>query len=280
MQPRIYILLFLIILAACSQPETKKTGNPKQPNDNPTETKLYWHWQDDFTPSEKSKIKKYISTVTTATFKVLGKYPFEVHYYFKRSDDKNEPIPWAHTIRNKKTQGVRFYINPDFDYEVLMADWTAPHEISHLSIPPVGRENSWFAEGYASYMQYQIMQELGVYTKEEVIQKYQFKIDFIRLEYSDEMTFIENAKLLRAQYNFPALYWGGAKYFIHIDQLLSTQDSISLNDLIKKYQLCCRNKDATIEMLLNSLDKDLKTPLFNDLFEKCNTKSFGEIYYE
>jgi len=175
---------------------------------------------------------------------------------------------------------VRFYINPDFDYEVLLADWTAPHEISHLSIPPVGRKNAWFAEGYASYMQYQIMQELGIYTEEEIAEKYQIKIENIRSDYSDQLIFSENAIRLGNQYNFRAMYWGGAKYFLHIDQLLKEQEGTNLNDLIKKYQSCCRNKDTGIKMLLNSLDKDLKTPLFTDLFEKCNTKPFVEIYYE
>lgn len=274
-----YILILLFILPSCYQPESDSSlEEDKQTKNNIHE--IHWHWDDDFTSTEKSKIKKYISTVTNATFRILGNYPFDVHYYFNRSYDKNEPIPWAHTLRNKKEQGVRFYINPDFEYEILLADWTAPHEISHLSIPSVGKENSWFAEGYASYMQYQIMQELGIYTKEEVMQKYKFKIDYIRLEYSDEMTFTENANLLRNQYNFPAMYWGGAKYFIHINQLLLEQEGFNLNDLIKKYQSCCRNKDTSIEMLLHSLDKDLKTPLFTDLFEKCKTKSFDEIYYE
>jgi hypothetical protein len=48
--------------------------------------------------------------------------------------------------------------------------------------------------------------------------------------------------------------------------------------LIKNYQFGNRNKDKNIEMLLHSLDKELKTPVFMDLYKECNTKPFSEIY--
>ena len=267
------IFFLFLILASCNQ-----VSNDAQKEVTQTRTKLHWHWEDDFSASEKEKIKKYLTKVTDAAFNVLGKYPFDVHYYFIRSDSKNEPIPWAHTERSNKIQGVRFYINPDFSYDDLIADWTAPHEISHLSIPHLGKENSWFAEGYASYMQYQIMQQLGVYTKEEVAKKYQEKIENIKNDYSDKLNFVENAKSLRNKYNFPAMYWGSAKYFMNIDSLLKFQEGINLNSLIKKYQLSRRNKDKNIVMLLNSLDQNLKKPIFTNLYNECNTKSFFEIY--
>jgi hypothetical protein len=278
--PFIFFLLF--ILASCNQDENKvqekETPSSILEAEISTETKLIWHWEDDFSPAEKEKIKKYITEVSDAAFNLLGKYPFDIHYFFHRSDSQNEPIPWAHTERSKKIQGVRFYINPLFSYQDLISDWTAPHEISHLSIPHLGKENSWFAEGYASYMQYQIMQELGVYTKDEVAKKYQEKIDNIKDDYSDTLTFIDNAKALRARYNFPAMYWGSAMYFIQLNQLLESQESISLNECIKKYQSCCRTKDKGIEKLLLTLDKDFKKPVFTNLYNECNTKSFVEIY--
>lgn len=276
-----HILIFLLSIFVSCNNETKDVSQ-KETQTEVTQigTKLHWHWEDDFTSAERTKIKKYITAVSLATFKILGNYPFDVHYYFKRSDNKSEPIPWAHTERSKKIQAVHFHINPDFDYDVLYSDWTAPHEISHLSIPFLGNENSWFAEGYASYMQYQIMQELGIYTKDQVDKKYQEKIRNIQNDYSEDLVFTENSKSLRKRYNFPAMYWGGAKYFMHIDSLLRLQEGTNLNDLIMKYQICCRNKDKNIEMLLQSLDKDLKVPIFNNLYRECTTKPFREIYKE
>lgn len=274
-----HIIFMFLLFASCNNASNEEQIVKKQTESQVfSETKLFWHWEDDFTNAEKAKIKKYIFTVTQATFNILGNYPFDVHYYFERSDSKTEPIPWAHTERSKKNQGVRFYINPDFDYEILFADWTAPHEISHLSIPFVGRENSWFAEGYASYMQYQIMQELGIYTPEEVAEKYKKRIDNVKSDYSNDMAFIENANALRKEYNYPAMYWGGAKYFMHVDSILLSQEGKSLNALIKEYQSCCRGKDKNVEMLLQNLDGKLKKPVFMNLYKDCNIKSFDELF--
>lgn len=256
------------------KPEEKEVIETKEVS---PQTKLYWHWEDKFTTSEKTKIKKYITQVTEATFNILGTYPFDIHYYFHQSNSENEPIPWAHTERKKNKQGVRFYINPELDDEILFNDWTAPHEISHLAIPFVGKENSWFAEGFASYMQYQIMQEMGIYTKEEIKERYRKRIAKIRNDYSDEMVFVENAKALRAKYNFPAMYWGGAMYFIYLNEILVKEEGKTVNEIIKQYQTF-RRKDKDIEMLLNSLDKDLKTPLFRNHFERCSNGSFKQIY--
>lgn len=272
------LILLISIFFSCNQESNHVSGKQELADTTEIGTAIIWHWEDNFSPSEKEKIIKYITKVSEATFRLLGNYPFEVHYYFKRSESETEPIPWAHTVRKNKKQGVRFYINPNFGEDILHADWTAPHEISHLSIPYLGKENSWFSEGYASYMQYQIMQELGIYTQEEVNQKYEEKIRNIQSDYSDTMVFTENAKALRSRYNFPALYWGGAKYFMQADAILRRQEGKSLNALVKEYQLDRRKKDKDLESLLNSWDKDLKTPIFRKLYEDCNSKSFGEIY--
>lgn len=236
-----------------------------------------WHWEAEFTKPEQDKIQKYISTVAAASFKVLGNYPFTIHFYIERSDSKNEPIPWAHTERSKNIQAVRFHINPDFDYDMFFADWTAPHEISHLSIPYLGKENAWFAEGYASYMQYQIMQEMGVYTKAEVKNKYLDKKQLIKNAYNDDLAFVKNANLLKKRYNFPALYWGGAQYFIKINELLAKQQTSLVNE-IKQYQTCCRLKDNDMSSLLNSLDSNLETAVFKPMLDTCKTLSFQEVF--
>ena len=79
----------------------------------------------------------------------IGSYPFTVTYYLSRKDNASEPVPWANTVRSGE-QAVEFYVDPSYDLSEFLADWTAPHEISHLSIPYVGRSNMWFSEGYAS----------------------------------------------------------------------------------------------------------------------------------
>ena len=72
----------------------------------------------------------------------------------------------------KSGQGVRFVVNPTFPLEQFLQDWTAPHELSHLLIPYLGRRHAWFAEGFASYMQYQVMYHMGVMDWPQVVDRY------------------------------------------------------------------------------------------------------------
>lgn len=270
-------LLFSLFLLTFSCKSNEKSTLIENNSTEIDSSLFVWHWEDEFSIPEKQKIQKYITTVSEASFKVLGNYPFKIHFYIERSNEDYEAIPWAHTERSEEEQAVRFYVNPDFDYESFYEDWTAPHEISHLAIPYLGSENAWFAEGFASYMQYQIMQEMGVYSEEEVQKKYQDKKSLIENAYNDDLPFVKDTKQLKARYNYPAMYWGGAQYFIKINELLLEQET-TLIDEIKIYQTCCRLKDNDISSLLKSLDNNLKIPVFERLYEECKKQSFEEVF--
>ena len=110
------------------------------------EIQIVWHWEDRFSRQEQQKLKKWLFTITYGVEQTLGIYPFEVHYYIHRRNFASEPVPWANTDRNYK-QSVHFHVDPSFSFQEFIDDWTAPHEISHLSIPFVGRNQSWFSEG-------------------------------------------------------------------------------------------------------------------------------------
>ena len=128
---------------------------------------IAWHWEDHFTPVEKEKLVDWLEQTTEAVQSTLGTYPFTIHFYMHRRDYANEPVPWAHTSRGSE-QAVHFHVDPNYELKEFLADWTAPHEISHLSIPFLGKENSWFAEGYATYLQCQVMYTMGEYNQQSL----------------------------------------------------------------------------------------------------------------
>ncbi len=143
---------------------------------------IEWHWEDEFSTAERDKVEDWLNSVTGAVESTLGVYPFTVHFYIHRRKGSSEPVPWAST-RRQYVQGVDFHIDPSFSLQAFLDDWTAPHEISHLSIPYLGQEQSWFAEGYASFMQYQVMQKLGICSEQEVGEIYAEKIERVRPYY-------------------------------------------------------------------------------------------------
>lgn len=243
---------------------------------SPSDTKpkkeqtAHYIFEDSFSHQEQIRLKKWVNTFFNATQEVLGDYPFDTYFYFKKAANSKESVPWAHTIRSKK-QGVRFHVDLSFPDSILYNDWTAPHEISHLSLPFLGKSKSWFAEGYASYMQEQIRFHGGFITAQELKLKYKTKFLNAQRCCDSDKPFLENFKELRSEYNFPAFYWGGAYYFYLVDEQLH-QNNQSLNGIIQKYQKKFRNQNQDFIHLIDQLDMLSNSKIFSKTLVKFQTQ--------
>jgi hypothetical protein len=222
-------------------------------------------WTDTFTPEEKQKLTSWLDGVSEAVAATFGGYPFQVNLYIHRSSG-NEPVPWAETSRNGE-QGVHFYVNTKYSLQDFQRDWTAAHEIAHLSIPFVGRENMWFSEGYASYWQWIILYKQGIYSSTEIEEKYKAKMDLVLPYYDTERSFIETSGKLRSKRNYPGLYWGGACYFFRVDEVLKKEHETSLGEVISAYQSDGRLDDQSLEDLVASLDRISESSVFSEMLE-------------
>ena len=237
---------------------------PDNPMLEEPDVNIIWHWEDRFNPEETLKVESWLNSVTNAVESTLGTYPFDLHYFIYRRGGSREPVPWANTRRYNR-QGVNFHIDPSYSLESFLADWTAPHEISHLSIPYLGSSNAWFAEGYASFLQYQVMEEMGIYSPEEVKNRYQSKLAMALPYFIGEQDMVTIARSLQKRHLYPQMYWGGASFFVRLDQNLKKEYNTSLSELIKAYQACCRLEDQSIEEVINSWDRLLGTSACSDL---------------
>ncbi|MCJ7717235.1 MAG: hypothetical protein MUO54_12055 [Anaerolineales bacterium] len=237
---------------------------------------LVWHWEDDFSPEEQRKVEKWLSSVTGAVEETLGVYPFDLHFFIHRRDGSREPVPWASTRRHS-SQGVDFHVDPSYSLQSFLDDWTAPHEISHLSIPYLGREHAWFAEGYASYMQYQVMQTLGILSGERVREMYAQKIERVRPSYDRDQDFVSVAKDHQSRNRYPDMYWGGASFFMKIDQGLADEYGQTFPGFIKEYLLCCRLENEAFVELIESWDHLLGEPIFSELLHTYQSAPASEI---
>jgi hypothetical protein len=231
---------------------------------------VIWHWEDSFAESETHQIKNWLATVNKAVIQTLGNYPFKTHFYIHRSTRGDEPVPWANTTRGKK-QGVHFHINMDYPLNEFLNDWTAQHEISHLSIPFVGSENSWFSEGYATFMQYQIMKAQGVFTESEIQEKYLNRVADCKSSYQTNLTFPEAADSLKGVWNYPDMYWGGVSFFWTLNQEYQKQNR-SLNDVVKAYVNCCRVNESTPKELCEAFDKITQSEIATKLLDQYETQ--------
>lgn len=237
----------------------------------PAGAELIWHWEDRFTATEKAKLTAWVEETAAAVEDFVMPYPFDVHIHFHRSSS-SRPVPWANTIRSRR-QGVNFHVNPQTSRRTLRADWTAYHELSHLLIPYLGRSHSWFAEGFASYMQYQVMHSLGVLSEEEMESKYRERIERAKRRYDmEEMPFVKAAPMLRQRRQYPTMYWGGAVYFLRVDQNLN-EVGTSVPEVIREYVACCRvNRLRRLDDLVAELDRISGSDAFSRELEYVRTR--------
>ena len=238
----------------------------------PARAEILWHWEDRFSEAERARLTQWISETVTSVEGLVAPYPFDVHITFYRAEPNGSPVPWANTVRSRR-QGVNFHVDPDAGVEALFEDWTAAHELSHLLIPWVGRGNAWFAEGFASYMQYQVMHAMHVIDDAQMMERYRSKIEQAQRQYDlHDLPFVDAAGELVARRQYPTMYWGGALYFLRVDQRLQ-QSGSSLLEVLRRFVECCRTRTRGFEGLLAELDRIAEVPLFSEQLAIMRTRS-------
>jgi hypothetical protein len=266
-------LLAFTVLGSCNSSPAQKQVN------STVMDSVSWVWEDDFTQDEKDKLVVWISEVYETTDRLLGPFPFSVSIHFYRSGRSSEPVPWAHTRRSGQ-QSLHFHIDPSFSLEEFRADWTAPHEISHLALPFLGRENSWFAEGFATYMQSEIMVAMNVMTQEQMREKNREKIEYNQRFFKDkaEPFHLVCRELVRKNHNYPAMYWGSVTFFVRMEQYLQENKQFSLTRLIRDYQKAGRMTDTNLQDVIASLDDLIGKPVCRELMDMYTQQPATEVF--
>ncbi len=285
----VFSIVFLVIITGCGEinSDTQKKVlvsalpliDSPDAREIPIKNTIIWHWENRFEKQEVHKIKQWLSVIDVAIIDTYGKYPFDMHFYIHRSKSGNEPVPWAHTTRGKD-QGVHFHVNTTYSITEFLTDWTAQHEISHLSIPFVGKENTWFSEGYATYMQCQVMQVQGVLTSDDVKYKYATKLANCKQAYQSDLTVPQAADSLKKAWNYPALYWGGASFFWKLNAQYSSEIQKTLPRVIAEYVKCCRIGHRSPEEICETLDQITETKIASKLLNDYKTEPARLMFEE
>jgi len=224
-----------------------------------------------FSSTEKNKLQLWLNQSFQATNAVLGPYPFTAELYLTKRQNADEPVPWAYTQRMQQQQ-VYFEVDTRYSLDEFQQDWTAAHEFSHLALPLLDREDKWFAEGFASFMQYQVLQQQQQ-LKGTPDYWYQQKLQPLAamLEHT-ELDLVQQSKNWLQQRRYKQAYWASCLFFIEADHLLRQQKS-SLAAVIRHYQQQNRLKDQELQQLIRSLDRLLPKPLFAPLLKKYQQQS-------
>ena len=230
---------------------------------SPARAQLVWVWQDEFSSREKSHLMAWVRHAMTGVENLFGALPYTIEIHFYRKSTGNGPVPWANTDK-RGTPSAHFHVNMRYAPEAFKKDWTAPHELSHLLFPYLGRDGMWFAEGIASYLQYQIMYASGVKTWRQLTDKLHERFKAARrYQQFDDLTLLQLNDIVFQTGAFVRLYWAGAAYFLHADRLLYEQKGMRLNDVIVNYLSCCiDNHINSADGMLRLFDKISNSDIF------------------
>lgn len=263
-----YWLVILLFVVSCqSKTETDKVEPEVESTEVAQEDyELFWNFEDEFSETQEDTLKLWIEEVKRATESTLGAYPFDMHIYFYRASRGKRAVGFGHTSRKNDVNEIHFYINPDATYAELLEDWTAPHEMSHLAIPFLGKKYKWFAEGFATYLSRRIMIDMGYFTEATFDSMYVNKIGEAGSSYSNPVKpFSEVSQELFDKYKYGAVYWGSAGFFYTADKQLQEKHDIRFTDLLKEYLQCCRMKNKRLAHVIRSFDRLIDDTIFTDL---------------
>jgi hypothetical protein len=238
---------------------------------------LQLHGMESFSVAEQQKLRLWLEQSFDATNQLLGPYPFVSEVYLT-SRSSSEPVPWAYTQRMEQQQ-VFFQVDARFELDQFQQDWTAAHEFSHLALPLLDREDLWFAEGFASYMQYQILQKQQQLAGSPAFWYQQKLQPLAPLLQASHLPLVTQLKQWLQQKRYKAAYWGSALFFIEAEQLLKQQGT-SLSGLMQRYQQQNRLTDQQLTELVHSLDLLLDKAVFAPLLNKYQQQPGLQIWQQ
>lgn len=240
---------------------------------------LHWNWVDDFSPAEQEKLQSWITEVYAATTQTMGQYPFDVSIYFHASQSGGDrAVTFGYVTFKEGKNQAHFYVNPVAEMDELLADWIAPHELSHLAIPFIGKKSKWFTEGFATFFSRQIMMEMGQLSQTEFDTLYYQKIAETKKYYnSTSKTFIEVSDSLLQHHIYGSMYWGSTSFFMTIDERLRKEKGCRFIHVLQEYQGCCRLTDKSLQDVIASLDGIIGSPFCADLMSDYRNKPSTEV---
>lgn len=172
---------------------------------------------------------------------------------------------------------VLLFVPKQQDAAQLRRDWVLPHELSHLLIPFVAREDAWLAEGLATYYQELLRARAGILTADEALANLATNLRAAAHEGTGR-TLCEESRAMHQTSAYRSVYWGGAGHWLNVDVALRKQHAPTLDQLLHRLREQARlTPPYSAHELLQKLDQLSGTTLFSALEQHCEQARFPDF---
>lgn len=230
--------------------------------------------------ASREGLRKWLSEAMRAVLQLYGEAPVP------RAAVIIDPVPYGHGINfgivyRGGGPTAMFLLGADAEDKDLPGEWTAVHELSHLFLPFVERQQAWLSEGIATYYQNILRARAGQLSAEEAWQEMHEGLERGKKDESDE-TLAEISAGMRENHRFMRIYWSGTAIALLADVELraGSKNAKSLDSTLRALRDCCVDDghDWTLAEIEAKLDAASGSKVFSTLFKKhLFSKSFPDL---
>lgn len=173
---------------------------------------------------------------------------------------------------------VLMFVPQRYDAEMLRTDWVLPHELSHLLLPFVEREDAWLPEGLATYYQELLRARASIISPDAALENLAGAMRSASREGTGR-PLCEESRAMHHTGAYRAVYWGGAAYWLMADVALRQRANRaqSLDTLLSTLRREARlTPPYRARELVDRLDRLSDTSVFSELAAGCELESFPD----
>ena len=189
-----------------------------------------------------------------------------------------EPVPFGMVARGGGAS-LLLLVSSAAGEDELRRDWVLPHELSHLLLPFIEREQAWLSEGLATYFQELLRARAGVLEERSALYRIAQALREAAGHQGDTSIVAESARM-HETHAYRRVYWGGAAYWMMADVELRRRSHghMSLDTLLDALQReGALDQVWTAHALLQRLDALSQSLIFSQAADAARQRAFPDF---
>jgi hypothetical protein len=176
-----------------------------------------------------------------------------------------DPVPFG-MLHRGGDPSIMFLVREGAEEGALVDDWVATHELAHLALPLVDRQDAWLPEGVATYYQEVARARAGILSPLDAFRRMDAGFERGRRAGTGRPLAEESASLPRTG-AYARVYWAGAAFALEADMMLRAHHGSSLDAVLAALPL--RRGPGSgpwrAEALLREMDRAAGTVALSEL---------------